>query len=420
MAAPGKGLIVRHRSLLILTTALATGALTLTACGSRGEDKSGDGSKTTVVIGLDAPTTGELSALGLGIRNSAQLAIDNANKTGEVKGITFKLEALDDKALPNVGQQNTTKLAGDKDVLGIVGPLNSGVAQSMQQVSKQNNLTLISPANTTPDLTQGPAWRKDKRVRQFPTYFRTATTDEVQGAFDGQYAHEKMKAKTAYVIDDQKTYGVGLASSFKDQFTKLGGKIVGTEHVSPDDRDFKAVVSKVKSKKPDLVFYGGEYPASGPLSQQLKDGGVTVPLMGGDGMYSGDYIKLNKKAQGDYASSVGKPVEELPSAKKFIADYKAAGFKEAYEAYGGSTYDATWALIQAVKQVVADNSGKLPDDARAKVVEAMNKVTFDGVTGKVAFDKYGDTTNTMITAYQVDKGAWKSRFSAEFKKFDKS
>lgn len=411
---------MRHRSLLLITTALATGALTLTACGTRGDNKSGDGSKTTVVIGLDAPTTGELSALGLGIRNSAQLALDTANKTGEVKGVTFKLEALDDKALPNVGQQNATKLAGDKNVLGIVGPLNSGVAQSMQQVSKQNNVTLISPANTTPDLTQGPGWRKNNRVRQFPTYFRTATTDEVQGAFDGQYAWEKIKAKKVYVIDDQKTYGVGLASSFKDQFTKLGGKIAGTEHISPDDRDFKAVVSKVQSKSPDLVFYGGEYPASGPLSQQLKDGGVTVPLMGGDGMYSGDYIKLNKKAQGDYASSVGKPVEQLASAKKFIADYKAAGFKEAYEAYGGSTYDATWALIQAVKKVVADNGGKLPDDARAKVVQAMNTVTFDGVTGKVAFDKYGDTTNTMITAYQVDKGAWKSRFSAEFKKFDKS
>ncbi|MEV7466299.1 branched-chain amino acid ABC transporter substrate-binding protein [Streptomyces kronopolitis] len=405
--------------MLILTTAVTAGALTLSACGSRGENKSGDG-KAAVVIGLDAPTTGELSALGLGIRNSAQLAIDNANKAGEVKGVTFKLEALDDKALPNVGQQNTTKLAGDKDVLGIVGPLNSGVAQSMQQVSKQNNLTLISPANTTPDLTQGPDWRKDKRVRQFPTYFRTATTDEVQGAFDGQYAWEKVKAKKVYIIDDQKTYGVGLASSFKDQFTKLGGKVAGSEHVSPDDRDFKAVVSKVKSAKPDLVFYGGEYPASGPLSQQLKDGGVTVPLMGGDGMYSGDYIKLNKKAQGDYASSVGKPVEDLPSAKKFIADYKAAGFKEAYEAYGGSAYDSTWAVIQAVKAVVGANSGKLPDDARKKVVDAMNKVTFDGVTGHIAFDKYGDTTNTMITAYQVDKGAWASRFSAEFKKFDKS
>jgi branched-chain amino acid transport system substrate-binding protein len=412
---------VRHRSLLILTTALTTGALTLSACGSRGDDKkSGDEAKTTVVIGLDAPTTGELSALGLGIRNSAQLAVDNANKAGEAKGVTFKLEALDDKALPNVGQQNATKLAGDKDVLGIVGPLNSGVAQSMQQVSKQNNITLISPANTTPDLTQGKDWKQNNRERQFPTYFRTATTDEVQGAFDGQYAWEKMKVKKAYVIDDQKTYGVGLATSFKDQFSKLGGKIAGTEHISPDDRDFKAVVSKVKSAKPDLVFYGGEYPASGPLSQQLKDGGVTVPLMGGDGMYSADYIKLNKKAQGDYASSVGKPVEELPSAKKFIADYKAAGFKEAYEAYGGSTYDATWSIIQAVKKVVEGNDGKLPDDARAKVVDAMNHVTFDGVTGPIAFDKYGDTTNTMITAYQVDKGNWKSRFSAEFKKFDKS
>ncbi|WP_261957174.1 branched-chain amino acid ABC transporter substrate-binding protein [Streptomyces nigrescens] len=406
--------------MLLITTALTTGALTLTACGSRGDgNKNGEG-KTTVVIGLDAPTTGELSALGLGIRNSAQLAVDIANKNNEVKGVTFKLQALDDKALPNVGQQNATKLAGNKDVLGIVGPLNSGVAQSMQQVSKQNNLTLISPANTTPDLTQGPDWKKNKRVRQFPTYFRTATTDEVQGAFDGQYAWEKVKAKKAYVIDDQKTYGVGLASSFKDQFAKLGGKIVGTEHVSPDDRDFKAVVSKVKSAKPDLVFYGGEYPASGPLSQQLKDGGVTVPLMGGDGMYSADYIKLNKKAQGDYASSVGKPVEQLPSAKKYIADYKAAGFKEPYEAYGGSTYDSTWALIQAVKNVVEANNGKLPDDARKKVTEAMNKVTFDGVTGKVAFDKYGDTTNTMITAYQVEKGDWAARFSAPFKEFDKS
>ncbi|MCE4944551.1 MULTISPECIES: branched-chain amino acid ABC transporter substrate-binding protein [Streptomyces] len=406
--------------MLFLTTALTTGALTLTACGSRGDGNAADDGKTSVVIGLDAPTTGELSALGLGIRNSAQLAVNIANKTGEVKGVTFKLEPLDDKALPNVGQQNATKLAGDTAVLGIVGPLNSGVAQSMQQVSQQNGVTLISPANTTPDLTQGKDWKKNKRTRQFPTYFRTATTDEVQGAFDGQYAWEKMKAKTAYVIDDQKTYGTGLASSFKDQFTKLGGTVVGTDHISPDDRDFKAVVSKAKTAAPDMVFYGGEYPASGPLSQQLKDGGVTVPLMGGDGMYSADYIKLNKRAQGDYASSVGKPVEQLASAKKFIADYKAAGFKESYEAYGGSTYDATWALIQAVKKAVADNNGKLPDDARKKVTAAMNTVTFDGVTGHIAFDAYGDTTNTMITAYQVEKNAWVSRFSAEFKKFDKS
>lgn len=409
---------MRHRSLLMLTTALTAGALTLSACGSRGDNgpKGDDGKKTTVVIGVDAPLTGELSALGQGIKNSADLAVKNANKAGEVDGVTFELRALDDKALPNAGQQNATKLVGDKQVIGIVGPLNSGVAQSMQQVAQANDVTLVSSANTTPDLTQGKSWKQDKRERQFSTYFRTSTTDEVQGAFDGQYVWEKVKAKSVYVIDDQKTYGVGLATSFLEQFKKHGGKVVGTEHVSPDDRDFKAVVAKVKSAAPDLVFYGGEYPASGPLSQQLKDGGVTVPFMGGDGMYSAEFIKLNKKAQGDYASSVGKPVEELASAKKFIADYTAAGYKDRYEAYGGSSYDAAWAIIQAVKSVVSANGGKLPDDPRKKVVDAMNKVSFDGVTGHVAFDKYGDTTNTMITAYQVDNGKWKSRYSAEFKK----
>ncbi|ARZ70644.1 Extracellular ligand-binding receptor [Streptomyces albireticuli] len=404
--------------MLILTTALTTGALTLSACGSRddkGDDGNTEGKKTTVVIGLDAPLTGDLSALGQGIKNSAELALNNANKTKEVPGVTFEFRALDDQAQPTSGQQNATKLAGDKQVLGIVGPLNSSVAQSMQQVAQSNNIALISPANTTPDLTQGKDWKQDKRKRQFSTYFRTSTTDEVQGSFGGKYAYENIKAKTVYVIDDQKTYGVGLAAAFSAKFTALGGKVVGTEHVNPEDRDFKAIVSKAKTANPDLVFYGGEYPASAPLSQQLKDGGVKAPLMGGDGMYSGDYITLNKKSAGDYATSVGKPVEQLDSAKKFIADYKTAGYKDRYEAYGGSTYDATWALVQAVKAVTTANDGKLPSDARAKVVDALNKVKFDGVTGPVSFDKYGDTTNTLITAYQVDANQWKSRYSAEYK-----
>ncbi|GGR00947.1 branched-chain amino acid transport system substrate-binding protein [Streptomyces netropsis] len=408
---------MRHRSLLILTTAITTGALTLSACGSR-DDKGGDagGSKnTTVVIGVDAPLTGDLSPLGQGIKNSTELAIKNANKAKEVPGVTFEMKALDDQGQPTSGQQNATKLTGDKNVVATVGPLNSSVAQSMQQVAQANNMALISPANTTPDLTQGKDWKQNNRKRQFTTYFRTSTTDEVQGAFGGQYAYEKIKAKTVYVIDDQKTYGVGLAAAFAAKFTSLGGKVVGTEHVNPEDRDFKAIVSKAKSTNPDLVFYGGEYPAAAPLSQQLKDGGVKAPTLGGDALYSPHYINLNKKADRDYATSVGKPVEQLDSAKKFIADYKAAGYKDAYEAYGGTAYDAAWAIIQAVKATVTDNDGKLPTDARAKVVEALNKVKFDGVSGPVSFDKYGDTTNTMITAYQVDGTTWKSRHSAEYK-----
>ncbi|MER5357600.1 branched-chain amino acid ABC transporter substrate-binding protein [Streptomyces sp. NPDC002785] len=403
--------------MLILTTVLTTGALTLTACGSRDDNKKGgNGDTQTVVIGVDSPITGDLSALGLGIKNSADLAAKMANKENTVPGIKFEVKPLDDQAQPSVGQQNAQKFIDDDTVVGVVGPLNSGVSQSMQKPLNDAGLTQVSPANTGTELTQGENWKTDDKQRPYKTYFRTATTDQIQGAFAAKYLFNNAKVKQVYLIDDQKPYGAGLAASFKATFTKLGGKIVGTDHVNPDDRDFNAVVTKVKKSGAKAVYYGGEYPAGAPLSQQLKDS-VQIPLMGGDGMYSADFIKLNKKAQGDIATSVGKPVEELDSAKKFIADYKAAGYKDAYEAYGGGTYDATWSIIEAVKIAVAENGGKLPsgDDARAKVLAAMAKVKFEGVTGPVSFDEYGDTTNTMMTAYQVDSGKWTSKLSEAYK-----
>ncbi|MEV7403854.1 branched-chain amino acid ABC transporter substrate-binding protein [Streptomyces sp. NPDC091267] len=402
--------------MLILTTVLTTGALTLTACGSRDDDKksSDSGGTQTVVIGVDAPITGDLSALGLGIKNSADLAAKTANKAKTVPGIKFVVKPLDDQAQPSVGQQNAQTFIDDDTVLGVVGPLNSGVSQSMQKPLNDASLTQISPANTGTELTQGENWKTGDKKRPFKTYFRTATTDQIQGAFAAKYLYNNAKIKQVYLIDDQKPYGAGLAASFKATFTGLGGKIAGSDHVNPDDRDFNAVVSKVKKSGAKAVYYGGEYPAGAPLSQQLKDS-VQIPLMGGDGMYSADFIKLNKKAQGDIATSVGKPVEELDSAKKFIADYKTAGYKDAYEAYGGGTYDATWSIIEAVKAVVAANDGKLPDDSRAKVLAAMSKVKFDGVTGPVSFDEFGDTTNTMMTAYQVNGGKWTSKLSEAYK-----
>ncbi|MDI3402925.1 branched-chain amino acid ABC transporter substrate-binding protein [Streptomyces cavernicola] len=402
--------------MLILTTVLTTGALTLTACGSRDEGKGGgDGGKTTVVIGVDAPLTGDLSALGLGIKNSADLAVKTANKEGTVEGVEFKLEATDDQAQPQVGQQNAQKFISNDEVLGVVGPLNSNVSQSMQKPFNDAGLVQVSPANTGTELTQGDGWKTGDRKRPFKTFFRTATTDQVQGDFAAKYLYNKAKIKKVYLIDDQKTYGAGLAASFKDTFTQLGGKIVDSDHINPEDRDFNAVATKVKNSKAEAVYYGGEYPAAGPLSQQIKDSGAKIPLMGGDGIYSADFIKLNKKAAGDLATSVGKPVELLDSAKTFIKNYKAAGYKDAYEAYGGGTYDATWSIIEAVKIAVEENDGKLPENGRAAVLEAMSKVKFEGVTGNVSFDEYGDTTNTMMTAYQVDGKAWKPEFSGAYK-----
>lgn len=411
---------MRHRSLLILTTAVTAGALTLSACGSRDDDgeDGGGGGGTTVVIGLDAPLTGDLSALGIGIENSAELAVKTANENEEVEGVTFELEALDDVAQAQQGQQNATKLVGNEDVMGVVGPLNSDVGQSMQKVFADADLVQVSPANTNPALTQGENWQSGDKKRPFDTYFRTSTTDAIQGPFAAQYLYNEEKLKKVFVIDDKKTYGAGLAGTFAQEFKNLGGKVVGTDHVNPDDKDFSAVATKVKNSGADFVYYGGEYPAGAPLAAQVKETGAKIPTVGGDALFSGEYISLAKKnAEGDIASSVGAPLEQLDTAKQFIKNYEAAGYEDAYEAYGGYSYDSTWAIIQAVKAVVEENDGELPgdtDEARLAITEAMQGVSFEGVTGSVAFDEYGDTTNKQLSLYQVQDGKHVPLTSGEF------
>ncbi|MFE2319877.1 branched-chain amino acid ABC transporter substrate-binding protein [Streptomyces sp. NPDC059441] len=404
---------MRQRSLVILTSVLTTGALTLTACGSR--DDSGDkssSSKTEIIIGVDAPLTGQNSATGLGIQGGVQIAVDDANKNNTVPGVTFKVQALDDKAIPASGQQNATALVNNDKVLGVVGPLNSGVATQMQQVFATANLVEISPSNTAPELTQGKNWQTSKS-RPFKTYFRTATTDALQGGFAAEYASTTLKKKNVFVVDDKQTYGAGLAKLFKAGFTKNGGKVAGEDHVNTGDTDFSALVTKIKNSKADLVYYGGQYDESEKLTKQLKDGGVKIPLFGGDGMFSDTYIQTaGKTSEGDLATSVGQPVDSLPSAADFIKKYKASGLKGDYGTYGGYSYDAATAIIKAIANVVKD--GKVPDGARAKIVDEVQKTKFEGIAGPVSFDEFGDTTNKQLTVYQVVAGKWKAVKSGTF------
>jgi branched-chain amino acid transport system substrate-binding protein len=298
--------------------------------------------------------------------------------------------------------------------MGVVGPLNSSVAESMQKVFDDAKLVEVSPANTNPALTQGTNWQKTK-ARPFKSYFRTATTDAIQGPFAAEYVYNTAKKKKVFVIDDKKTYGAGLAATFTEEFKKLGGTVVGTQHINPDAKDFSSVATQVKNSGAEAVYYGGEYPQAGPLSKQIKSTGAKIPLVGGDGIFDPTFIKLaGADSTGDLATSVGAPVETLDSAKKFVADYKAGGYSEVYGAYGGYSYDSAWAIIEAVKKVVDDNNGKLPSDARAKITEAMSGVSFDGVTGKVSFDQYGDATNKQLTVYAVKNGAWAAVKSGTF------
>ncbi|MFJ6081939.1 branched-chain amino acid ABC transporter substrate-binding protein [Streptomyces sp. NPDC092369] len=398
--------------MVILTSVLASGALTLTACGSRDDsgDKS-DGGTTTYTIGVDAPLSGENSTTGLGIQYGVQVAVDDANKNNWVPGVKFKVKALDDKAQPASGQQNATALVGDKSVIGTVGPLNSGVAQSMQQVFASANMVEISPSNTNPELTQGKNWQTAKK-RPYKTYFRTATTDELQGSFAADYAYNGLKKKKAFVVDDKQTYGAGLAKIFGEKFKGLGGTVVQTDHVNTGDKDFGSLVTKIKNSGADLLYYGGQYDESSLITKQLKDAGVKIPLFGGDGMFASTYIETAGKAsEGDLATSVGVPVDTLPAAKQFVDTYKAKGYKGDYGAYGGYSYDAASAIIKALKAVKDANGDKLPsdiNDIRSKLIPEVQKSDFEGITGKVSFDQYGDTGNKQLTVYQVTNGEWKA------------
>ncbi|GAA1834252.1 branched-chain amino acid ABC transporter substrate-binding protein [Pseudonocardia ailaonensis] len=390
------------------TAALLAGALALTACSTNRTEASGGGggsscdtSKGTLVVGFIAPLSGSLSALGLGMKNSTDLAVNQANQKCTVPGYKLALQAEDDQATAQIAAQAATKLASDPNVVGVIGTLNSSTAQSVAPILAQKKIVEISPANTNPALTQGD--NAAAPTRPNATYFRTATTDAIQGPFAAQYLVQKAGKKKIAVIDDGKTYGAGLASAFAAEAQKLGATIVAQAKVGEKDTDFSGVITQIRGAAPDAVYYGGEYPVAGPLSKQLADAGLNVPLMGGDGIVDKTYVSLGGRT-GDLATNVGAPPEQQPSAKAFLDAYAAAGYKDAYSAYGALTYDAANVLIAGLSKAVAN--GTFSDATRDGLLSAVQATNLQGATGSVSFDKFGDTTNKVLTVYSVKDGSF--------------
>ncbi|MEV6578541.1 ABC transporter substrate-binding protein [Streptomyces sp. NPDC051582] len=404
----------RYAVLATVLATLATGSvLTWTLTGDKGtphDDRAaGSGSSAssvTVVIGVDAPLSGGLSSMGVGIRNSAELAVRTANETKPVPGVNFEIKALDDGADPAKGASNAARFVADEKVLGVVGPLNSGVAKTFVAPLAQANMAVVSPGNTDPVLTLGSAWAAGAPSRPHSTYFRTVATDVDQGPFAARYLHGDARKTKLYVVDDASAHGTALTSGLTDEFTRLGGTVVGTEQVDPAERAFTGLAQRVRSSGAEAVYFGGYYDTAAPLSQQLDQAGVNVPLMGGDGIFDQQYLTTNPKAEGDLATNIGVAAGETAAGQDFLARYRKAGYPDAAGWYGPYAYDATWALIQAVKAVVADHGGTLPGDARAELPSAVARVAFDGVTGRVGFDGNGDTVSRKLTVYAVRGGSW--------------
>jgi branched-chain amino acid transport system substrate-binding protein len=409
------------RNQLVKSAAIVAGALLLAACGTnKTEDEGGGGqaascdtSKGTLVVGVVAPLSGSLSALGLGIQNSADLAVKQANEACKVKGYKLALQPEDDQANPQIGAQAATKLSSDANVVGVIGTLNSSVAQNVQPVLADKKIAQISPANTNPTLTRGETFL-DAPKRQFDTYFRVCATDDLQGPFAANYLVNKAGKKKVAIVTDGKTYGDGLAAEFKKQLESLGGSVVASEKVGEKDTDFSGVIAKIAPSAPEVVYYGGEYPAAGPLSKQMADAGLNIPVFGGDGIFDDKFIELGGK-EGDLATSVGAPTDTLDSAKAFIDAYAKGGYNEAYSAYGAFSYDATNALISSLATTLGDG-GTWGEDQREKLLENLGKYSATGATGEIKFDEYGDSTNKLLTVYQVTGGKWNPTETGTFEK----
>jgi branched-chain amino acid transport system substrate-binding protein len=413
-----KGRHVRNQTVKAVSL-VAAGALLLAACGTNKEETpagggdnqaSCDTSKGTLVVGVIAPLSGELSALGKGIENSTRLAVDQANEKCTVKGYKLAVQAEDDQKNPQLGAQAATKLASTPGVTGVVSTLNSSVSQSVQPILDQAGILQISPANTNDTLTKGENFDTAPK-RPYKTYFRTCTVDSLQGPYAADYLIDKAGKKNIAIITDGLTYGEGLADTFTKEAEKKGAKIVTRQKIGEKDTDFSSQIAAVKPFKPDAVYYGGQYPQAGPMSKQLAAAGLNVPLMGGDGIFDDNFIKLGGK-DGDLATSVGAPTEELDSAKAFVDAYGKAGYKEGFSAYGAFAYDAANAIITALAKTVGDKEWS--DSMRADLVKNAQEYSGEGATGKVAFDEYGDSTNKVLTVYQVSGGKWDPVQTGEF------
>jgi branched-chain amino acid transport system substrate-binding protein len=366
----------------------------------------------TIKIGVDFPLSGADAADGGPAANGVILAVEQAQKRGLPGGFKLETSVLDDavqgKHDPAAGAQNVKTFISDAAVLAMIGPFNSNVATAEIPLTNDAGLVQISPSNTNDGLTIGNDAKKLREAHpDVNTYFRVCTRDSRQGAALAQFA-VKLGYKKIFVIDDNETYGKGLADSFAAAFAADGGKVLGHEHVTANQQDFKSLLTQAKSTSPDAVFYGGTTSTGGALVRhQMGDVGMaSIPYMGGDGISDGD-VFVNAAgptmAKNVYFSIAAPDAEKLPSAKPFVAAYKARFTAQPLGAYSANSYSAALIEIAAIEKAIKDNGGKMP--TRAEVLKNVAAThDFETPIGKVGFDANGDTTAPLLTLQTYGPG----------------
>lgn len=365
---------------------LALAAAVLATLGAAAPAQAAD----TILIGLAGPLTGPSARIGKDLENGAQLAITDANAqkpTLNGKPVTFKLVSEDDQSDPRTAVAVAQRLV-DEGVAGVVGHWNTGTSIPAARIYHDAGIAQVAPVATGHAYTQ----------QGFDTSFRVMGHDDDGGNYAGEYAVKVLKAKRIAVIDDRTAFGQGLADEFIKSLAAQGIQPVAREYVDDKTVDFSAVLTTVRSKDADLIFFGGVDSQAAPLARRIKQLGMNTQLMGAGGFVSQTFLTLaQKEGEGVVALEPGLPLEQMPGGKAFEQAYRDR-YKTHIELHAPFAYDATRVLIAAIEQAGSAN----PADYLPK----LRAIHYQGVTGNIAFDPQGNLQQPSFTLYKVVDGKW--------------
>ena len=346
-----------------------------------------------VKIGHVAPLSGPIAHLGKDNEYGARLAIEELNAKGISIGgkkVKFELLAEDDADDPKQGTAAAQKLV-DQKANGVVGHLNSGTSIPASKIYSDAGIPQISPSSTNPKFTR----------QGYKTTFRVVADDVHLGGTLGRYAVQKLSAKNIAVIDDRTAYGQGVADEFEKAAKAAGGTIVGREFTTDKATDFTAILTTLKGKKPDVIFFGGMDAVAGPMLKQMKALGLNTKFMGGDGICTGELVKLSGDTIADNQVFCAEAGGVEGAQEKVLADFNAK-FKKRFnvdvQIYAPYVYDAVNVMVEAM--VKANSSDP------AKYLPVLAKTSgYKGVTGTIGFDEKGDIKNGALTLHSYKAGA---------------
>ena len=332
-----------------------------------------------VKLAVGGPITGPSAATGAQMKNGVDQAAADINTAGGILGQKIIVSYGDDGSDPKQGVSVANKFAAD-GVKFVIGHYNSGVTMPSSEVYQENGILQITPASTNPTVTERKMWN----------IFRVCGRDDQQGAVAGEYIVKHFKGKKIAIVHDKTTYGKGLADETKKALTKGGMKEVLYEGVNTGEKDFSALVSKIKQSGADLIYWGGLYTEGGLIVRQMRDQGVKAPLMGGDGITSDEFASVGGPGVEGTLMTYGPDPRNKPEAKKAVEEFRAKKFEpEAYTLY-------SYAGVQIIKQAAEAAKSLDPKKVAEKMHSGMH---FKTVLGDISYDKKGDITKLDYVMY---------------------